>query len=314
MQDFRNTAAAGGKPWLMETVAAGAVLLSAGLAAVGVAGLVGWGSPLAAIGTGVLVAGTLLAETAAARLPAHADARWREGARVKAGLVGLGFLALTAWNVTAGHMGMAAINDAGVADKRRPLEETAAGAEAARITAEEALAAFDARSERQAEAMASGLRGAFESGYVTSGARALSNVSSEREAQRAPLAEAVAATRAADRQAQGALAGAPKGRPDHELWLFSWVLELLKGALVWFAAGAGGHASGGRRVSADMSVGEIRALIMARVMKLRAELSAEDLAEVGSLGGTLQGVARHETARRKRGLTPAVRMGCASAA
>lgn len=313
MQDSLNTARVGGKEraWLMETVAGGAVLLSAGLAAVGVAGIVGVASPLAIAGTGVLIAGTLLTEIAASRLPVHAEARASEGNRAKAGMVGLGFLALTGWNVTAGHMGMVAINDAGVADKRAPIERLALEAEAARITAEEALAAFDARSERQAETMASGLRGAFEGGYITSGTRALNSASAEREAQRVPLAQEVAETRAADRQAQAALAAAPNGRPDHELWLFALILELLKGALVWFAAGATAKRAGGQFVKAEMSVGEMRALIMARVMKLRAELSAEDLAEVGSLGGTLQGVARHEAARRKRGLTPAVRMSCA---
>jgi len=316
MQDHRNSNAAAGKPWLMESVAGGAVLLSAGLAAVGVAGIVGVASPLAIAGTGVLIAGTLLTEIAASRLPVHAEARASEGNRAKAGMVGLGFLALTGWNVTAGHMGMVAINDAGVADKRAPIERLALEAEAARITAEEALAAFDARTERQAEVMASGLRGAFEGGYITSGTRALNSASSEREAQRAPLAQEVASTRAADRQAQAQLSAAPTGRPDYELWLFAGILELLKGALVWFAAAsANGKRGGGRMLRADMSVGEMRALIMARVMKLRAELSAEDLAEVGSLGGTLQGVARHETARRKRGaLTPAVRMSCAGLA
>lgn len=231
------------RPWLLETVSMGAVALSVGVAAVGVAGLVGFDSPLAQLGTFIIVAGTVLTETAATRLPVHAEARWREGSRIKAGAVGVGFAVLTVWNLMAGHMGMVAINEAGVADKRQPLVEAAAEADAARETAEEALANFDAETERQGERMASVLRGAFENGYVTSGARAARDDATARTEQRQELAAAVAVARSEDRRAEAALAAAPAGRPDHELWAFAVVLELLKGALTWFATAAAGAAT-----------------------------------------------------------------------
>jgi len=227
------------RPWLLESVSWGAVALSAGLAAVGVAGLVGMESTLAKLGTFVLVAGTVLTETAATRLPTHAERHWRANSKLKAAAVLAGFAVLTGWNLIAGHFGMVAIDRAGVADKREPLVAAAAATDSARTTAEEALAAFDAETERRSVSNAAALRGAFESGYVTASARAINGADAERETRRAGLAAAVSQTRAADRTAYAALAAAPTGRPDFELWAFAIVLELLKGALVWFASAAG---------------------------------------------------------------------------
>lgn len=225
---------AGDSAGLMEWVAFGAVLLSCAVAGIGASGIVGWGSLLAAVGTIVLVLGTFFTEFAASRLPVQAESRWRENRRAVGGLVVLGFLLLTAWNVTAGHMGMVAINEAGVADKRGPLVEAHARAVAARETAEEALEAFDTGTERQDAVLGDALRGAFAQGIVTRSTQALSGASGAREEQRRPLAEQVSTTRAAERQAEARLEAAPRGRPDHELWAFALVLELLKGALVWF--------------------------------------------------------------------------------
>lgn len=232
--------APGARPLLMETVSWGAIALSTVLAAVGVAGIIGWESWLAKLGTGILIGGTLLTEIAASRLPVHAERRIREGGLpgwAKGAAVIAGFGVLTAWNVIAGHFGMAAIDGAGVADKRAPIERAAAIADADRETAEEALAAFDAAATAQRDALAAGLRGAFESGYVTAASRSLRSddgADAARE-ERAALARDVARTRAADRAAEAELARAPTGRRDIELWAFAIVLELLKGALVWFA-------------------------------------------------------------------------------
>ena len=60
-------------PWLLAGVSWGAIALSCALAAVGVAGLVGFGSWLARLGTAILIVGTLLTEVAASRLPLHAE-------------------------------------------------------------------------------------------------------------------------------------------------------------------------------------------------------------------------------------------------
>lgn len=218
----------------MEWIAFGAVLLSCAVAGIGASGIVGWGSVLAAVGTAVLVIGTFFTEFAASRLPVEAESRWRENRRTVSALVVAGFVLLTAWNVTAGHMGMVAINEAGVADKRGPPVAALAAAAANRETAEEALAAFDAATERQDAVLGDALRGAFAQGIVTRSTQALSGAGAARAEQRNPLAERVATARAGERQAEARLAAAPRGRPDRELWAFALVLELLKGALVWF--------------------------------------------------------------------------------
>jgi hypothetical protein len=227
-------------PWLMQGVAMGAVGLSTVIAGVGVAGLVWGDSWLARLGTGVLIAGTLLTEIAASRLPVHAERQIRSGGLagwIKGLAVVAGFAVLTAWNVMAAHFGMGAIDGAGVNDRRAPLEAAVAAADAARETSEEALAAFDAETARQQAGFADALRGAFQAGYVTAGTRSARASSSDtaRAERRGELARDVSRDRAADRVAERALAGAPAGRPDHELWVFALVLELLKGALVWFA-------------------------------------------------------------------------------
>lgn len=238
------------KPSLLQTVSWGAVGLSATLAAIGVAGLVGADSPLAAIGSAIIIAGTLLTEIAAARLPVEAERRWIEN-RPKGAAVALGFLALTGWNVAAGHLGMVAIDSAGVANAREPLALAAAEADAARTTAEEALAAFDAETERQQDGMAAALRGAFESGYVSAGARSVRTMADPgRETRRGALAATVATARTADAVAEAKLAAAPTGRADLELWAFALILEILKGALAWFSTGIARNIPMGTQIDA----------------------------------------------------------------
>lgn len=228
------------RPWLMESVSWGGIGLSAVLASVGVIGLVGFESTLAKIGSGILLGGTILTEIAAARLPVHAERRFREGGVsgfLKGCAVVGGFGALTAWNVIAGHFGMVAIDAASVNDVRAPLQERAAEADAARETAEEALAAFDAETRLQSEQMGLALRGAFESGYVTSAARNARESSADRADRRVSLAQAASDARAEDRAAEAALEAAPSPRADHEMWFFACILEICKGLLTWFATG-----------------------------------------------------------------------------
>lgn len=229
------------RPLILEGVAWGGVIISAAIAAVGVSGLVGWATWLTILGSSVLIAGTILTEIAASRLPVkiqeHAAAGGVAGFG-KAGMVLAGFAALTAWNVMTGHMGAAAITEAGVAEQRRPFEMAAAQADANRIAAENALAAFDAETTRRAEARLAVIMGA-DGRYVTARGRETDRAeeaADARETERRPLLEAQARALAADAQAEAALAHAPTGRPDHELWAFAMILELLKGALVWFAA------------------------------------------------------------------------------
>lgn len=226
------------RAWLMEGVSAGGVLLSVVVAGIGVAGMIGFASPLAKVGSVVLIAATLLTEVAACRLPTHAQARFAEGGVagwLKGSLVVLGFGALTGWNLIAAHFGAVAIDHAALQDRRAPLERAAAEADAARETAEEALAAHDAEAREERESMALALRGAFESGYITSSSRNAREAAGDRAERRVALAQAVTDARGRDRAAERALEAAPKPRPDLHLWLFACVLELVKGCLVWFA-------------------------------------------------------------------------------
>ncbi len=267
------------RPWLMESVSWGGIGLSAVLAGVGVAGLVGFESDLAKIGSGILVGGTVLTEIAAARLPTHAQKRFGEGAWVKGSIALFGFMALTGWNVTAAHFGMQAIDAAALQDRRAPLERAAAEADAARETAEEALAAHDAEAREERESMGLALRGAFQSGYITSSTRNAREAAEDRAERRVSLAQAVTDARGADRAAERALEAAPQPRPDLHLWLFAAILEICKGCLVWFSTAserrarpvrAGAEPLADKRRLADMTPAERRA-ITARAASVLAE-------------------------------------------
>lgn len=280
-----------GRPWAMEATAMGGVLISAGIAGIGVAGIVGWASPLAMAGSAALIGGTLLTEVAASRLPVHAQARWIERARLKAAASVLGFLALTAWNVTAGHMGMVAINAAGVADARAPLERALAKADADRLAAQAAVEAFDKAADQSASLWADSLK-TVDSRFVTAGTRRLEaaeEATARRNAERALLMGSVARAAAAQAEATKALQRAPAGRPDHELWGFALILELLKGALVWMAT------AGERKTARERS-----AAIVALAPKAAGEMTEDELRAMASRGASLQATARHELARRRR--------------
>ncbi len=281
-----------GRPWLMEGVAWGGVILSTGLGAIGVSGLVGWASALAIAGSVALIGGTLLTETAASRLPVHADARYREKAWVKGTLVVIGFALLTAWNVTAGHMGMVAIDRAGVADVRAPLEQAVNQANAALRGATDALEAFDAEAAQRDALLADGLRGAFQAGYVTAASRSLRADDGRTEA-RARLVASRSMAEANQATAQANLDRAPVGRSDWELWAFALLLELIKGALVWMAQSSERQTTA-RRQAEVLSLAPTKA---------PSEMTDEELADMASRGASLSAVSRHERERRKKRIT-----------
>lgn len=236
-----SKAARGGKFDLLHLIAGAAIIMSVALAGFGVAGEYGFGAGLfASLGAGFLLALTLLTEVAAARLllatEAHIGARTAGGYGKAAAALGV-FAVLTAWNLFAGHLGAQAIDRAGVADRRAPLEQGLADAGAALLAAEDDLAAFDAAEQRRAETLAGGLRGAFAAGYVTAASRSLRTMGDDGAAasRRAALSAALRDARADHARAEAAMAHAPSGRAEHELWIVALVLELLKGALVWLA-------------------------------------------------------------------------------
>jgi hypothetical protein len=278
---------------LLEIVAWGGVLTGVTLAGIGVTGIVGFGSALAMAGTGILILGTMLTEIAASRMPVEAQRRAAEGGWfgwVKAGLVAGGFAALTGWNVMAEHMGASAINTASVADKRAPIEKRDADAKAALASAEQVLTAYDAETQRRAAARLDVIMGA-DGRFVTARNRAMNqadHAADEREAGRAPLMTDIAAKQAAVAQADIDLRNAPNGRPDHELWAFALILELIKGALVWFATPVR------RRIAAE---GNVLPIDPAFYAELEAAGDVKGLEEIESRAATAKALAQHPLRR-----------------
>lgn len=281
---------------LLETVAWGGVLTSAALAGVGVSGIVGWATPLTTAGSVILIAGTILTEIAASRMPVAAQDHINAGSiggYVKGAIVVAGFAALTTWNVFAGHMGASAINIASVA-KRAPIERALALAESKATTAQRLLADYDAETARRAEARQETIMGADDR-YVSarsSAQDAAERAADTREANRAPLVAAIAAAQTQVAEAELELRNAPNGRPDHELWAFALILELIKGALVWFAAPVR------RRLQISGNVLPIDAGFYAELEKAGDETS---LTEIESRAGAAKALAQHALKRlRKR--------------
>ena len=274
MQDQTTTHEPGGqRRVLFSGLSWGAIAISAGVAGIGVSGIVGWLSPYAVAGSAALIGGTIVTEIAAAHLPNEAQKRAQEGGLggwLKAIAVVGGFGLLTAWNVTAGHMGMQAINLAGVADKRAPLERTLAREDAALRQTLARLEAFDAETARRAQARQATIMGA-DGRYITARSRAMDEAdraADEREAARAPLLAAIGAAEAAKADAEVALRSAPAGRPDHELWAFALILELCKGALAWFATPVRRHirregfgVTTDKAAYGDMTIEELEAVL-----------------------------------------------------
>ena len=279
------------QPWLMASVSCGAVALSIGIAGVGVSQLVGWDGPLLAAGSAGLILAVALSEIAAARLPVHAEARIRgDGSWIKGLVAAVCFAALTGVNLLTGHMGLKAIDMAGVDAQRAPLQRALTQAEADFTSAAAAEAAVRAAA-MQAEAsyrqaQQAGLR-QLENGYFGANGRLMAQAEAAAAQRTAAIAAKAAISAQAEAQlkaAKAALAHAPQGRPERELFGLALVLELLKGALVWCAT-----ANGSRRKPSDV----VR-------LKPFGEMSADELDAIARHGMSLAASARHERSRRLR--------------
>lgn len=277
---------------LLEGVAWGGVATSAALAGVGVADIFGWSTTLTAAGSAIIVVGTVLTETAASRLPVAAQAHAAAGsiagwAKCLATIAG--FAALTTWNVYAGHMGAETINRASVAEKRAPLELAAAEAGAGLAAATRALADYDAETQRRAVARQQTIMGA-DGRYVTARSRAQAEAEAaidERQGARGDLVAAVTAKDSASARAEIELRNAPAGLPGYQLWAFALILELIKGALVWFAAPVR------RRVGFSGNVLPIEPAAY-------AEMSEAELTEIESRASAAKALAQHARRRLKK--------------
>lgn len=287
---FNPSPSAGARPWLMETVAGVAVLVSTGFAAVGVGQFWGWATPWTAAGTAGLIAVTLLTEIAASRMLLHAEKHfagktWDRMAKGALALV-VGFGGLTCWNVIGTHAGLSEIDHRAVAGQRAPLERTLADAEAAVTAAHSTLDSFDRAADAQDRRWDTALRG-FNSNYVTATTRSLGAADQETQARierRAALANAEATAIGARDAAQRALDDGPRNRDDRDLWLAVAVLELLKGALVWLA-----------------TAGERRRPVSGNHDNRPAHLLSErDLEDMMKRGGSMISTARWELKRRLR--------------
>jgi hypothetical protein len=277
-----------GRPWLMEGCAGVAVVLSIVLAAIGVSGLVGWASPYAVAGSLLLIAFTTLAEVVACRLPIHAEARAREGGWsgwIKAALTVAGFVVLTLVNLAVGHMGLKAIDAAGVADGRAPFVQRLAQAEAAETAAKSSLAAHD-KAAADAQAVWAKAQDQVDVRYVTAGTKRLAAAEAaakDRAQARALLVDTLAKAEAAAKTAKAEMARAPNPRPDLELWGVALVLEILKGALMWFATPATARRALAKNVIELTPVGE---------------MSDDELERLASQAASWAALVRHEKRRR----------------
>lgn len=291
---FNPTPSQGARPWLMESVAGAAVLVSTGFAGVGVAQYWGWACPWTAAGTAGLVAVTLLTEIAASRMLLHAEKHfagknWVGSIKGVLALI-VGFGGLTIWNVIGTHAGLSEIDHQAVAERRAPLERTLAGAEARLTAATSTLEAFDTGARAQQSLWQDALRGVNPS-YVTAGTRRLeaADAATQRRIEaRQQLANEQAAAIAARDNARTALTNGPRNRDDRDLWIATIVLELLKGALVWLAT------AGERRKLAQGLTGSND-----RPAHLLSERELEDMM---ARGGSMISTARWELKRRLRAI------------
>lgn len=281
--------------WLTQSAATAAVILSAALAAFGIASAF-WprlvaGDPVAWIAAAVIVGVVTVSETAAALLLVHGANRASEGAHLWAWAARLAFVACTAANVLAGHYGAEAINTRLVAPQRAPFEGSVSSAQAQLDGAKNGLGAFESRAaseradlERQLEAE----RGAAAE-YVTARSRAAElareGLARRQTAERQALAADVATAETVLADAQARLEAAPKGFDPSQMWGFAALLELLKGLLVRVATPSR------RRVQASGTVAPIDPAAY-------ADMSTEELQAILSHGRAVSALAQHALRRR----------------
>lgn len=283
--------------WLTGSAATAAVVLSAALAAFGIASAF-WErlivfDPIAWTAAAVIVGVITVSEIAAALLLVHAANRANEGAHLWAWLARLAFVACTIANVMAGHSGAEAISTRLVAPQRAPFESAVSSAEALLTLANNTKDDVEARHAREI----AGLEREFEAErqanptFVTSRGR-------QQEAQRAAMRDRQAAElreaqgeigRATETlsAAQANMTGAPQGFSPQQMWGFALLLELLKGLLVRVATPVR------RRFNANGAVLPIDPAAY-------EAMTDGELAEMESRASAAKALAQHARRRRQR--------------
>lgn len=285
--------------WLTRGAAGSAVLLSAALAAFGIASAF-WprllaGDPVAWVAAGVIVGVVAVSETAAALLLVHAANRAAEGEHVWAWAARLAFVACTAANVLAGHYGAEAINTRLVSPQRAPFEAAVSSARSLLDLANNTKADVEARHAREA----ADLERVFEAERVANPTFVTSRGRQQQEQR-----DAMSARQAAElREAQAAITGAteqlsesnarmseaPKGFDPVQMWGFAALLELLKGLLVRVATPSQ------RKRTLTPSAGVVPIAPAAY-----AGLAVDELQAILSQGRSISALAQHELRRRER--------------
>lgn len=280
-----NAHSAGNKPGLAIGALVVAVVVSAGLASVGVAGLIGWSTPLTIAGSVALLVGVVTSEVRASALLVDAERAIGAQNPLKAVAAVLAFMALTIANITAGHMGMTAIDGDAVNARRAPIEKRLADASADLDQANGDLVEFDAQTASQAALWARSLE-LVDGRFVTAGTKRLEaaqQAADERAELRKPYAAKVSAAKAKANAASAELKATAGGLPEFMLWGFAAILELLKGVSVWLATGS--HKRSGVTLIAPKAV---------------ADMTDEELDEAASKAASIAAQARHEKNRRTK--------------
>lgn len=271
-----------------RAVSKGAIYLTTGVAVYGAIGVYGFDSVPAIAASSVIVAATYSIEVGASKLLVYAQRKADAGRKVSAALIAGVFLGCTAVNIAAAHHGLKALDAWAIADKRAPYEQTFRDARADKRAADAAVVAFDKAVEAKATNLAIGLKGAMAAGYVGASARAL-NCTSEackaaadkEKADRLALVEDQKAADKAFDAAKDAMANAPQGRADAELWTMAVMLEILKGFMIWAATAVAGKVA------------------RATVEKPYEEMTVEELQAAASAAGRAQRLIGAEKKRRQ---------------
>ena len=284
--------------WLTGSAATAAVILSAALAAFGIASAF-WprlvaGDPIAWTAGAVIVGVVTVSEIAAALLLVHAANRANEGAHVWAWAARFAFIACTAANVLAGHAGAEAISTRLVAPQRAPYESAVSSADALLTLANNTKADVEARHAREV----AGLEREFEAErqanptFVTSrGRQQEEQRAAMRTRQTAELREAqgeISRATEALSTAQANMSRAPQGFSQMQMWGFALLLELLKGLLVRVATPVR------RRIS--QASGAVLPIDPAAY----EAMTDDELSEMESRASAAKALAQHARRRRQR--------------
>ena len=284
MKALENKHTAGGQVNAAGVVAIIAVAVSIGIACVGVAGIIGWSTPLTIAGSVGLLLVIISSEVRSATVLLDAE-RHMHASPLKAAVAILTFAVLELVNVTAGHSGLAAIDADAIAARRAPFEKALARSSADAETARAALKAFDVQTAAQAALWSRSIE-LVDGRFVTAGTKRLEaaqNAAAERDELRKPYAADVAKKDRQEKADKAALDAVPGGFPAGALWGFAGVLVLLKGVSVWLSTGARK-----RKGVAEIAPREV------------ADMTDEELAEAASKAASISAQCRHERNRRTK--------------